>query len=123
MFFFAIFSELLPKFSYFVNSNDCLGKLRSKSIRLQQFPLKKDFEANKNEIFCSEKRKIQEILFMIMLIRSSERIINPMRFTGLLDTGASVNIIDGDSLNTIKDHVHLRKCNTNIYSFQELVSF
>ena len=60
---------------------------------------------------------------MIMLIRSSERIINPMRFTGLLDTGASVNIIDGDSLNTIKDHVHLRKCNTNIYSFQELVSF
>ena len=37
----------------------------------------------------------------------------------LLDTGASVNIIDGTSFLKIQDKVKLLKCSTKIYSFQD----
>ena len=33
--FFAVFYEILPKFSDFINSDDCIGKITSKSMRLQ----------------------------------------------------------------------------------------
>ena len=31
----AVFLEILPKFCDFVNSDDCIGKITSKSIRLK----------------------------------------------------------------------------------------
>ena len=37
----------------------------------------------------------------------------------LLDTGASVNIIDGTSFKKIQDKVKLLKCSTKIFSFQD----
>ena len=35
--FFAVFLELFPKFSDFVISDDCIGKILSKSIRIYPF--------------------------------------------------------------------------------------
>ena len=35
-----------------------------------------------------------------------------------MDTGASVNIIDGNTYNKIKENVYLEKSNTKIFSFQ-----
>ena len=34
-FFLAVFFEIVPKFSDFVNSDDCIGNITPKSIRLQ----------------------------------------------------------------------------------------
>ena len=45
-----------------------------------EFLFTKRFEVNKKQFFCSEKMK--KIAFMIMRTRSSERIFNPMRYTG-----------------------------------------
>ena len=56
-FFFAVFEEILPKFRDFVNSDDCIGKSTSKSIRLQPVLFKKRLEINKKQIFSSEKLK------------------------------------------------------------------
>ena len=56
-------------------------KNTSKSIRLQ--PVLKNLKIIENRYFLMKKREIQVILFMTMLTRSSKRIINPMRFTGL----------------------------------------
>ena len=36
----------------------------------------------------------------------------------LLDTGASVNIIDGNTYDKIKEKVQLKECSTRIFSFQ-----
>ena len=43
--------------------------------------MKKRFEVHKIE-FHSENREIQVVTCMIMLTRSSERICNPMHYTG-----------------------------------------
>ena len=51
-FFFAVsFFEILPKFIYFVNSDDFIGKITSKSIRLQPLFIKKRFKVNKKTDF------------------------------------------------------------------------
>jgi len=47
-----------------------------------QFLFEKSFEIDKNQIFLSKKLEIQVIAFIIMLTRSSQRIFNPMRYTG-----------------------------------------
>ena len=50
--------KILPKFSNFVNSEVCIGKITSKSIRLPRascFYLKKDLKLIKKEIFSGEK--------------------------------------------------------------------
>ena len=72
---------MLPKFSDFVNSY--VRKKTSKSIRLQLVFIKQKFEVNKKQIFSSEEMKIQVIVFMILFTRSSERIFNSMRYTGI----------------------------------------
>ena len=41
-FFFAFFFEILPKLSDFVNSGDYIGKITSKSIRLQTVFIQKN---------------------------------------------------------------------------------
>ena len=46
------------------------------------FYLKEDSKLIKNRIFLMKKWKIQVIVFMIKLFRSSERIFFPMRYTG-----------------------------------------
>ena len=49
-FFYVVFKEILPKFSDFLNSDDCIGKITSKSITLQPvFILKIDLK--KENIF------------------------------------------------------------------------
>ena len=53
--FFAVFFEILPNFSDFVNSDDCIGKITSKSARLQLFFIKKKFEVIKKKKISSEK--------------------------------------------------------------------
>ena len=40
------------------------------------------------------------------------------KFNFLLDTGASVNIIDGNTYDRIKDEAQLEECATRIFSFQ-----
>ena len=56
MVFFAVFFEILPKFSNFINSDDFIGKITSKYIRLQPaFIKKKGFEVNEKQIFSSKK--------------------------------------------------------------------
>ena len=52
---FRFLFEILPKISYFVNSNDCGRKITSKSIRLNQFFLKKRCEVIKKYIFLLKK--------------------------------------------------------------------
>ena len=46
--------------------------------------LKIYFKLIKNRFYLVEKLEIQVIEFMIMLTRSSERIVNPMRYTGVI---------------------------------------
>ena len=56
-FFLAFFFKLLPKFSYFINCDDCIGKITSKYIRQQPvFTKKKRFEVDEKMIFSSEKK-------------------------------------------------------------------
>ena len=54
---FAAFFEMLPRFSDLINSNDCIGKITSKSVRLKKLLLKKRFEVNKKQIVSSEKMR------------------------------------------------------------------
>ena len=59
-------------------------KITSKYIRVQPVFIQKKICYYKKQIFSGEKiREIQVILLMIMLTRYSERIFNPMRYTGL----------------------------------------
>ena len=78
--FFTVFSGILPKYSDFVISDDCIGKITSKYI---QFLFSKRFKINTKQICSSAKWEIQVIVFMIMLTRFSQRIFNPMRYTGI----------------------------------------
>ena len=52
---FTVFFTLLPKFSDLINSDDCIGKMISKSMRLYSFLLKKRIELNKKGNISSEK--------------------------------------------------------------------
>ena len=45
------------KFNDSVNSDGCIGKISSKSIRLQPVLLKKNFEDNKKQIFSCKKMR------------------------------------------------------------------
>ena len=59
-FFFAVLFKLLPKISDFINSDDCIGKITSNSIRLKPVLFKKRFEVNKKQIiFCKKKEKFR----------------------------------------------------------------
>ena len=53
------------------------------------FLFKKRFEVIKNKFIQVKKLEIQVIVFIIMLTRSSERILNPMRYAGLIYTVVS----------------------------------
>ena len=53
-----ISSRILPKFNNFVNSDDCIGKITSKYIRLQPvFIQKTKIEVNKKQTFSNEKMR------------------------------------------------------------------
>ena len=47
----AFFLEILTKLWEFVNFHDCIGKIKSKSIRLQSVFILKKFEVDKKQIF------------------------------------------------------------------------
>jgi len=80
---FQFFFKFLPKFSDFINSDDSIEKITSKSIRLYLILFKKIYDLIKKGISSGEKmRNSGNYIYMIMLIRSSERIFNPSRFTG-----------------------------------------
>ena len=49
------FFKLLLKLTGLLNSDDCIGKIISKSIRLKPVFIKKWFEVNKKQVFSSEK--------------------------------------------------------------------
>ena len=53
----VFFKWIFPKISGFVNSADWIGKITSKSIRLQRvFIEKRGFEVDKKRFFSSEKK-------------------------------------------------------------------
>ena len=54
-FFCIFFLEIFTRSSDFVNSVDCVGKITSKSVRLQPVFIQKRFEVNKKQILSSEK--------------------------------------------------------------------
>ena len=76
--------ELLLKFSDFVNSDHCIGKITLNSIRLRPlFIPKKYIKLKKKQDFASEKIKNSgNYIHDYMLTRSSERIFKLMRYTG-----------------------------------------
>ena len=51
---------------------------------IQQFLFKKRFKVDKKQIFLDENWEIQVIAFMNMLTRFSDRIFNPMCYTGYI---------------------------------------
>ena len=52
----VFFFKLVPKLSDFINSDDCIGKIILKYMRLKSvFFFKKRFEVNKKQILSSEK--------------------------------------------------------------------
>jgi len=82
---FFFFFILLAKFSIFINSNDCIGKVPSNSIRLYPVFIKKKINLiKKRDYFLVKKCDIQVIITMIMLTRSSERIFNRSRYGSYL---------------------------------------
>ena len=96
MIFQGFFFEILPKFSDFVNSNNYIGKITSKSIGLcaTSFYSTQDFKWIKNRFFLLKKWEIQVIVLMITLTRSSERILNPMRLTRTYEFIHELNLHD-----------------------------
>ena len=54
-FFLQFFFKLLPKLSDLINSDDCIDKIRSKSIRLHPVFIKKTFELKKKGLFRVKK--------------------------------------------------------------------
>ena len=48
---------LFPKLSDFVNSDDCIGKITTNSIKLQPLFIQKRFKVNKKHIFSGEKKE------------------------------------------------------------------
>ena len=69
-------------FSDFIISDDCIGKLISKSISLYPVFVRKNWIQYKKGLFIEKKYKMQVIISMIIPTRSSERIFNAMRYTG-----------------------------------------
>ena len=55
VFFCSFFFKLLPKCSDFINSDDCIGKITSKSIRLKPSFILKNVEVIDRQIFSIEK--------------------------------------------------------------------
>ena len=51
------FSNILPKFSDFVNSEDCIGKITLEFIRPQPVSIKKNIWSFKKQIFSIEKMR------------------------------------------------------------------
>ena len=51
------FLKLFPKFSDFINSDDCIGKIISNLLEYIQFSFKIRFEVDKKYIFSSEKMR------------------------------------------------------------------
>ena len=76
------FFNYLRSLAIFINSDDCIGKIASKSIKLFSFYPKKDFNLIKHSIISSRKIRNSGNYIMIMLTRSSERILDPSRYTG-----------------------------------------
>ena len=75
---FCIFLKLLPKCSDYINSVDCIWKITSKYIRLYPAFIKKKV------LFLMKKLEIQVIISIVILTRSSERVFNPSRYTGII---------------------------------------
>ena len=57
-------------------------KLHQNLSDYNQFLSQKKIQVNKKQILSVKKLEIQVIVFIIMLTRFSERIFNPMRYTG-----------------------------------------
>ena len=77
--------------SDFVNSDDSIGKSTSKSNRIYPVFIKKTFKVDKNRIFLVKKWEIHVITSIFMITRSSERILNPIRYTGISNFNALIN--------------------------------
>ena len=72
---FRFFFQNTSKFQWFVNSDDCIGKITSLSIRPRPVFIEKRFKVDK-------KLEFQVIVSMKMLTRFSEGIFNPICYTG-----------------------------------------
>ena len=69
------------KSSDFINSVDFIEKKKTSNLSdYNHFIFKNRFKVNK--LFSSEKLRYSDNCILIMLPRSSERIFNPMRYTG-----------------------------------------
>ena len=55
MFYCAVFFDILPKFSDFVNFDYCIGKITSESIRLQPVFVQKRLKVSKKLFFVSSE--------------------------------------------------------------------
>ena len=89
-FFLQFLFKLLPKFSDFINSDDCIVKITSKSIRIYPVFIQKRLNLFKKGIIFSEKIKNSSNyihIYMIMLTRCLERIFNPSHYTGIIYIG------------------------------------
>ena len=60
---------------------------------ISTFYSKKYFNLIKKKLFLVKKLEIPVIIFMIMLIRSSERIFNPSRYTGIFGVNVTLDKI------------------------------
>ena len=65
-----------------VNYDKCIRKITSNSIIIYIKKLSKKDLKEKKQVFLVKNKEIQVITCMIMLTHSSERIFNPMCFTG-----------------------------------------
>ena len=78
-FFFAVFFKILPEFNDFVNSDACIGKIASKSIRLQTVFINNFLsQVNKKQILSIEKMSIYYCAYSFF-----GEVFNPMRYTGV----------------------------------------
>ena len=76
--FYSLFFLLLPKFSGFINFDNCIGKIYIKIYQtISRLYSKKDLKLIKKKKILEKKCEIQVIISMIMLIHSSEKIFNP----------------------------------------------
>ena len=75
------FFKLYPKFTDFTNSDDCIRKTTSKSIRLYPVCIKKKLKFNfKKGLIIVKKWTIQIFIAIIMFTSPSERIFNTSLF-------------------------------------------
>ena len=92
VFFIAVFIAILPKFSDFVNSDDCMGKITSKSIRLQRVFSQKGFKVKIKQIFSSEKMKNSGDCIYNFAHSFFGEIFNPMRYIDKVFLDAPLNV-------------------------------